>query len=327
MSALSSIRNGLTSSGSSIIVGIIIFGLVATFGGFLGEGSVLSNNSILSVNGKSITPGEFSLEYGRISDQLSDSDQDLSDEIIEDITRDSIVFKELYAQSAIEAGLNIDDKKLNSLIVNDPSFYTNESFDVELFKGFLSRLGMTPDSFKEYIKSRYLASDLQNLLNKEINLSNDLVRNFIEANNQTRDISFSRIILAEEASKETISEKEISDYYDKNKFLYISPLNISYRFLNLNQDAFSKSLSISEEEISEEMEAIKINFLPQKKVNHIEISYDESNKEDKLNEIKGLLTDLNNNKLSFEETFCSDFFFKSAIFFYCLSTNFCNLSF
>ena len=301
MSALSSIRNGLTSSGSSIIVGIIIFGLVATFGGFLGEGSVLSNTSILSVNGKSITPGEFSLEYGRISDQLSDSDQDLSDEIIEDITRDSIVFKELYAQSAIEAGLNIDDKKLNSLIVNDPSFYTNESFDVELFKGFLSRLGMTPDSFKEYIKSRYLASDLQNLLNKEINLSNDLVRNFIEANNQTRDISFSRIILTEEASKEIISEKEISDYYDKNKFLYISPLNISYRFLNLNQDAFNKSLSISEEEISEEMEAIKINFLPQKKVNHIEISYDESNKEDKLNEIKSLLTDLNNNKLSFED--------------------------
>ena len=231
MSALSSIRNGLTSSGSSIIVGIIIFGLVATFGGFLGEGSVLSNNSILSVNGKSITPGEFSLEYGRITDQLSDSDQDLSDEIIEDITRDSIVFKELYAQSALEAGLNIDDKKLNSLIVNDPSFYTNESFDVELFKGFLSRLGMTPDSFKEYIKSRYLASDLQNLLNKEINLSNDLVRNFIEANNQTRNISFSRMILAEEASKEIISEKEISDYYDKNKFLYISPLNVSYSCL------------------------------------------------------------------------------------------------
>ena len=301
MSALSSIRNGLTSSGSSIIVGIIIFGLVATFGGFLGEGSVLSNNSILSVNGKSITPGEFSLEYGRISDQLSDSDQDLSDEIIEDITRESIVFKELYAQSALEVGLNIDDKKLNSLIVNDPSFYTNESFDVELFKGFLSRLGMTPDSFKEYIKSRYLASDLQNLLNKQINLSNDLVRNFIEANNQTRDISFSRMILTEEASKEIISEKEISDYYDKNKFLYISPLNVSYRFLNLNQDDFNKSLSISEEEISEEMEAIKINFLPQKKVNHIEISYDESNKEDKLNEIKGLLTDLTNNKLSFED--------------------------
>ena len=301
MSALSSIRNGLTSSGSSIIVGIIIFGLVATFGGFLGEGSVLSNNSILSVNGKSITPGEFSLEYGRISDQLSGSDQDLSDEIIEDITRDSIVFKELYAQSAIEAGLNIDDKKLNSLIVNDPSFYTNESFDIELFKGFLSRLGMTPDSFKEYIKSRYLASDLQNLLNKEINLSNDLVRNFIEANNQTRDISFLRMILAEEASREIISEKEISEYYDKNKFLYISPLNISYRFLNLNRDAFNKSLSISEEEITEEIEAIKINFLPQKKVNHIEISYDENNKEDKLNEINDLLNDLNNNKLSFED--------------------------
>ena len=78
MSALSNIRNGLTSSGSSIIVGIIIFGLVATFGGFLGEGSVLSNNSILTVNGKSISQGEFAIEFGRIEEQLSQGDQDLS---------------------------------------------------------------------------------------------------------------------------------------------------------------------------------------------------------------------------------------------------------
>ena len=156
MSALSSIRNGLTSSGSSIIVGIIIFGLVATFGGFLGEGSVLSNNSILTVNGKSISQGEFAIEFGRIEEQLSQGDQDLSDDLIESIVKESIVLKELYFQSAVKAGLNMDDKKLNSLIRNDPSFYNDDSFDIDLFRGFLSRLGMTPDSFKEYVKSKYL---------------------------------------------------------------------------------------------------------------------------------------------------------------------------
>ena len=110
MSALSSIRNGLTSSGSSIIVGIIIFGLVATFGGFLGEGSVLSNNSILTINGKSISQGEFAIEFGRIEEQLSQGDQDLSDDLIESIVKESIVLKELYFQSAVKAGLNMDDK-------------------------------------------------------------------------------------------------------------------------------------------------------------------------------------------------------------------------
>ena len=221
MSALSSIRNGLTSSGSSIIVGIIIFGLVATFGGFLGEGSVLSNNSILSINDKSISQGEFAIEYGRIESEVSESGQEFSTEIIENITKENIIYKELLAQSAKKVGLNIDDKKLNTIIRNDQSFYNDNSFDIDLFRGFLSRLGMTPESFKEYIKSRYLASDLQIILDKDINFSNEYIRNFIVANNQTRDISFSKIILADEASKEDVGKEEVERYYNDNKFLYI----------------------------------------------------------------------------------------------------------
>ena len=300
MSALSSIRNGLTSSGSSIIVGIIIFGLVATFGGFLGEGSVLSNNSILTVNGKSISQGEFAIEFGRIEEQLSQGDQDLSNDVIESIVKESIVLKELYSQSAVKAGLNMDDKKLNSLIRNDPSFYNDDSFDIDLFRGFLSRLGMTPDSFKEYVKSRYLAVDLQTILSKDINFSNDYIRQFIEANNQTRDITFAKVLLAEEALKENITEEEVSQYYENNKFLYISPLKISYKLLSVNQDLFNDLVSVTEEEIEEEKEAFLNNFVSQKRISHIEITYDDSNREEKLDLVQNILLNLKNDSLNFE---------------------------
>ena len=300
MSALSSIRNGLTSSGSSIIVGIIIFGLVATFGGFLGEGSVLSNNSILTVNGKSISQGEFAIEFGRIEEQLSQGDQDLSNDVIESIVKESIILKELYSQSAVKVGLNMDDKKLNSLIRNDPSFYNDDSFDIDLFRGFLSRLGMTPDSFKEYVKSRYLAVDLQTILNKDINFSNDYIRQFIEANNQTRDITFAKVLLTEEAMKENITEEEVSQYYENNKFLYISPLKISYKLLNVNQDLFNDLVSVTEEEIEEEKEAFLNNFVSQKRISHIEITYDDSNREEKLDLVQNILLNLKNDSLNFE---------------------------
>ena len=300
MSALSSIRNGLTSSGSSIIVGIIIFGLVATFGGFLGEGSVLSNNSILTVNGKSISQGEFAIEFGRIEEQLSQGDQDLSNDVIESIVKESIVLKELFSQSAVKVGLNMDDKKLNSLIKNDPSFYNDDSFDIDLFRGFLSRLGMTPDSFKEYVKSRYLAVDLQTILNKDINFSNDYIRQFIEANNQTRDITFAKVSLAEEALKENITEEEVSQYYENNKFLYISPLKISYKLLSVNQDLFNDLVSVTEEEIEEEKEAFLNNFVSQKRISHIEITYDDSNREEKLDLVQNILLNLKNDSLNFE---------------------------
>ncbi len=300
MSALSSIRNGLTSSGSSIIVGIIIFGLVATFGGFLGEGSVLSNNSILTVNGKSISQGEFAIEFGRIEEQLSQGDQDLSDDVIESIVKESIVLKEFYSQSAVKAGFNMDDKKLNSLIRNDPSFYNDDSFDIDLFRGFLSRLGMTPDSFKEYVKSRYLAVDLQTILNKDINFSKDYIRQFIEANNQTRDITFAKVLLTEEAMKENITEEEVSQYYENNKFLYISPLKISYKLLNVNQNLFNDLVSVTEEEIEEEKEAFSNNFVSQKRISHIEITYDDSNREEKLDLAQNILFNLKNDSLNFK---------------------------
>ena len=301
MSALSNIRNSLSSSGSSIIVGLLIFGLVATFGGFLGDGNIASRDSILSVNGKEISSGEFAIEYGRLDSQLSQSDQDIPDEILENIVKESIILKELFSQSAKRIGLNIDDKKLNQIIINDPSFYTDGTFDVDLFKGFLSRLGMNPENFKEYIKSKYLSSNIQNVIDEGVIFNLDDVRNFISSNNQTRDITFSRISLVEESLKEDLKEEEALDFYKENRFLYISPLNFTYKFLEFDRESFASSVSVSNEEILKEQDALDKNYLPQKKVSHIEISYNENNKEEKLNLAENILFELNNNVTSFNE--------------------------
>ena len=301
MSALSNIRNSLSSSGSSIIVGLLIFGLVATFGGFLGDGNIASRDGILSVNGKEISSGEFAIEYGRLDSQLSQSDQDIPDEILENIVKESIILKELFSQSAKKIGLNIDDKKLNQIIINDPSFYTDGTFDVDLFKGFLSRLGMNPENFKEYVKSKYLSLNIQNVIDEAVIFNLDDVRKFISSNNQTRDITFSRISLVEESLKEDLKEEEALDFYRENRFLYISPLNFTYKILEFDRESFASSVSVSDEEILKEQDALDKNYVPQKKVSHIEISYNENNKEEKLNLAENILFELNNNVTSFNE--------------------------
>ena len=62
MSALQNIRKGLSSTGSSIIVAVLIFGLVATFGGFLTDPSAPSN-SPLKINGKNISGEDIVFDY------------------------------------------------------------------------------------------------------------------------------------------------------------------------------------------------------------------------------------------------------------------------
>lgn len=301
MSALSNIRNSLSSSGSSIIVGLLIFGLVATFGGFLGDGNIVSRDSILSVNGKEISSGEFAIEYGRLDSQLSQSDQDLPDEILENIVKESIILKELFSQTAEKIGLNIDDKKLNQIIINDPSFYADGSFDADLLKGFLSRLDMNPESFKEYIKSKYLALNIQNVIDEGVIFNLNDVRKFISSNNQTRDISFSRISLVDESLKEDLKEGEALDFYKENRFLYISPLSFTYKTLEFDRESFTSLVSVSDEEIFKEQDALYKNYLPQKRVSHIEISYSENNKEEKFSLAENILSELSNNVISFNE--------------------------
>ena len=126
MSALQNIRKGLSSTGSSIIVAVLIFGLVATFGGFLTDPSAPSNTP-LKINGKNISFGEYNLEFSRISSLFSEGD--ISEELIDEITRNSIISKELVYQKALDLQMNVSDDYVNTLIANDISFQTNDVFD------------------------------------------------------------------------------------------------------------------------------------------------------------------------------------------------------
>ena len=107
--------------------------------------------------------------------------------------------------------------------------------------------------------------------------------------NQTRDITFEKILLADEALKENVTQEEINDYYENNKFLYVSPLEISYRLLNVNQELFEDLVFVSEEEIEDERKAILNNYQAQKKISHIEITYNDSDREEKLELIQNIL--------------------------------------
>lgn len=292
MSALSNIRNGLNSSGSSIIVGILIFGLVATFGGFIGSSGSLIGNEVFSVKGKSISQGEYSLEYNRIYNLLNEDQNEIDPNFIDQLTRESITYKELNYQSAIRAGFNLSEQEINKNIKLDQSFYVDGKFDVDLYRGFLSRLGMTPTDFKEFLKSRTVGANYTNFIEKSSFLPNFYLRDFLNSTKQSRDITFVKVALEDEAQKEKVSSDEIDKFYQNNKYQFIESKKISYNYLSLNSALFIDDIEISDQEINEEKEALKDAFKSQKRISHIEISYDENSKQDALLKAKELSEEL-----------------------------------
>ena len=203
MSALQNIRKGLSSSGSSIIVAILIFGLVATFGGFL-DTTQNPSNSPLTVNGKNISFGEYNLELNRISSLLG-QDQ-VSEEIIQSIAENSIKAKEILYQNGNDIGMRVSDDYVNNMISNDPSFRVNEEFDSALFRGFITRLGFTLQDYRNLVRTKIIAENLNQFLEKSNLVFENEALEFIRSKNQQRSVQFKKLSIEKESKKETVSK-------------------------------------------------------------------------------------------------------------------------
>ena len=308
MSALQNIRKGLSSTGSSIIVAVLIFGLVATFGGFLTDPSA-PTNSPLKVNGKNISFGEFNLEFSRLSSIFSDGD--ISEEIITEITRNSIISKELIYQKALDLRMNLSDDFVNTLIANDVSFQTNDQFDTALFSGYMARLGLTVNDYRELVKSKYLANNLSDFISQSEFALDSSALDFIRATNQQRSLSFYKLDLNKISQGETVPESEVLNYYQQNQFKFIEPKKVALNYIILDKDIFINELNISEEEISNERNLLEEeSHNSQIRVSHIQLSFSsQSEKENQISKAENILESLSDS-LSFEslvEEYSDDF--------------------
>ena len=310
MSAISNIRKNLNSTGSTIIVGFIVFVLVATFGGFIGNNN-LGDNVIFTVNGEDVYAGEYSLEANRIASNFDELDG-ISEEDLDSFTRSSLIFKKLFSQKADEIGFGISEDKINDLIRQDRNFYSNDKFDVNIFRGLLSRLGMTTDDFRKLTESNYNASELINFLRSTSFVTNEEAKDFINTSKQKRDIRFKKISLKEVANDQIVTSDEILDFYNnyQSNFYTLKQININSIFIT--KDDFKNEKTVSADEIFEEKTALfeQNQNLSQTRVSHIQLTFDEATKNEQFDVAKTIIAELNNDEQTFEElvlTYSDDF--------------------
>ena len=301
MSAISNIRKNLNSTGSTIIVGFIVFVLVATFGGFIGNNN-LGESVVFTVNGEDVHASEYSLEANRIASNFEEI-EDLSDEDLNSLTKNSIVFKKLFSQKADEIGFGISEERINDLIRQDRNFYTDDRFDVNVFRGLLTRLGMTTDDFRNLTESNYNASVLINFFGFTSFVTNEQAKDFISISKQKRDIRFKKISLKEVSDDQIISSDEIQEFYNtyQNKFYTLKKINLDS--VLISKDDFISDIIVSADEVFEEKKALleQNQNLSQTRISHIQLTFDETTKNKQFGIAETIIAELNDEKQSFEE--------------------------
>ncbi len=303
MSALENIRKGLSSSGSTLIVGILIVGLVATFGNFLGTDNAFSNQKVLEINGQDISIQEFSLEANRLNSIFSNQEISLEQDQVTQIAQDSLIQRILLAQQSDDNGFYVTETFVREIIQADPSFARDGVFNLDVFRGFLLRSGLGAEEFQNILRTQYKSIQLNEVLNASAFIPDDHLNKFVSSINHHRDITFKKISLVDEAKKESLSQEEIINYYDEESYKFMVDSKASFSIIDLNTNFLESKVQVTDSEVSAELINLEeqSSNLGQKRISHIQIDFDSPAKIKALQEVNDIKNQIDSGLISFED--------------------------
>ena len=303
MSALENIRKGLSSSGATLIVGILIVGLVATFGNFLGTDNAFSNQKVLEINGQDISIQEFSLEANRLNSIFANQEISLEQDQVTQIAQDSLIQRILLAQQSDDNGFYVAESFVKEIIQADPTFARDGIFNLDVFRGFLLRSGLGAEEFQNILRTQYKSIQLNEVLNASAFIPDDHLNKFVSSINHHRDITFKKISLAEEANKESLSEEEIINYYNEEGSQFMVESKASFSIIDLNTNFLESKVQVTDSEVSAELINLEeqSSNSGQKRISHIQVDFDSLSKIEALQRVDDILNKIDLELISFED--------------------------
>ena len=303
MSALENIRKGLSSSGATLIVGILIVGLVATFGNFLGTDNAFSNQKVLEINGQDISIQEFSLEANRLNSIFANQEISLEQDQVTQIAQDSLIQRILLAQQSDDNGFYVTESFVKEIIQADPTFARDGAFNLDVFRGFLLRSGLGAEEFQNILRTQYKSIQLNEVLNASAFIPDDHLNKFVSSINHHRDITFKKISLAEEANKESLSEEEMINYYNEEGSQFMVESKASFSIIDLNTNFLESKVQVTDSEVSAELINLEeqSSNSGQKRISHIQVDFDSLSKIEALQKVDDIQNQIDSGLISFED--------------------------
>jgi peptidyl-prolyl cis-trans isomerase D len=254
-------RNNLrgVAFGITIVIGLI-FALTGTGSLFI---STPDSESVIVVNGDDISEREVTqattLERARILNSNPDMDPSLvEDEALRAQAIRQLIYRQLLIQAAKAQDLGVAPTLISDLILDVEQFQTDGKFDEDRFRYAIRSQGYTSSSkFTEMLSEQFLIEQLSNgILNSSFVTATEL-STLIALAEQKRSFDYARLTLKPFKDEVTLTDTQISDYYQENLLQYMTERKLSVEYIELNSAMLLQEQAIPEEDIQARYEQEK----------------------------------------------------------------------
>ncbi|MGP1924329.1 MAG: peptidylprolyl isomerase [Arsenophonus sp. NEOnobi-MAG3] len=253
---MDSLRTAANSPVLKIVFMIIILSFVLT-----GVGSYLirdSSNYAAKVNGTIINQVQlqqaFQQEKQALQERLGDQFAEIisTEKGIQMLRRQALerlIGVILLNQYSQQLGLTATDNQIKQDIYNMPIFQTDGHFDSEKYRTILSKHNVNADDFAQEIRENLINRQLSKVYVMDEFVLPGEIKSYAELLLQQREIKTTTISIADYQSKQTVTDKELQDYYNTHQNSFISPEQVQVSYIKLNAASQRNNMAVKDEEL------------------------------------------------------------------------------
>lgn len=254
MTMLQTIRNNSQGLLAKIFIGFVIL-VFALFGLDSIVGTIVNSNSTVSVNGVDLNELAIENEAQRISQQLlSNLGANIDPGSIDpsqfrEQAVNNLVERELIFQTAVENNMTLSPAELDRQIAQTAEFQVNGSFSIERARALLASFGMTPAGYRAALLREGLMDQMLSSYSDSSFATPAEIEMVSRINNQQRTLRHIRIPVEMLTQTQTVTDDEISQYYDENPEQYMQGERVAIEYVVLDRQNLMDEIEVSEDEI------------------------------------------------------------------------------
>jgi peptidyl-prolyl cis-trans isomerase D len=303
---LESFRNLLSGKTLYVIVGICAVPFIFT--GVSSFGTIFSNYG--TVNGLEVTQLDVNSASGTIEQRYksvfgdSFSLDQLEEEELFNLLKSQIVNQKIIESTALEnrLGVSINDAK-REIIKLDSFKNDNGVFDQAIFESTIRSAGLIPDEYIELVASSIASDNLVQAISNSFFILEDELKDFIAANEVSRDIKFLRSNTENLVDLQPASLVEAEKFYNENNLLFLSNESRVFKFIKSETEDYLDRVTVTEELLEESYQDYlnAINNSIQNRISHIMIEKSNFASELEAQEFtNNILVKINSKEITFE---------------------------
>ena len=271
---------------AKVIVGIIV--LIFALTGWESISSFTSNaQTAAEVNGAEISRVELDQAVAMQRRQLIQQMQQLNDSfdpsmINDNLLRESVledlIDRAILLDGAQSADLRISEQMIDQLILSTPDFQVDGQFDAGRFDIVIRNMGLASRmAFRDLVRQELMINQLRSAYEASAFATPSERLQLARLEEQSRD--FATIELAIDNAAATVTDEEISEYYEANAERFMTEEQVVLEVLALSRSDFFDQVEVDEEALQATYEQEIGNLEEERRVSHILIEAAEGDAE------------------------------------------------